>query len=171
MSQYRWLIFALLGAVFAAIVNVLSKKALARTDATLAITLQSLLMLTTLAILTTAFGGWSKLGDTPKWALGLLVLSGIAAGMSWFFGYQALQMTDVSKATTVDRLSLLFAVLLAVVFLRERPSALNWTGIALMLIGAVCVAQSNGKPKADQSPATKEACLETVAPEPSGKAV
>lgn len=145
MPNSRWLVYALLGALFAAIVNLLSKKALRDTDASLAITLQSLVMLTTLVILTSVFGGWSKLPALPSTTFLLLAASGVGAGLSWYFGYHALQLTDVSKATTVDRLSLLFAVVLAVIFLKERPSGLNWTGVALMLAGAVCVAQSNGK--------------------------
>jgi transporter family protein len=71
--------------------------------------------------------------------------SGVAAGLAWYFGYRALQMSEVSKGTTIDRLSLPIAVILAAVFLRERPSMLNIGGIVLMVAGAVMVSQSNGK--------------------------
>ena len=145
MTQYRWFVYALLGALFAAIVNVLTKKALQKTDATLAITIQAGVMLLTVSLITTFTGGWAKFADVPGWALGLTAVAGVSAGLAWYFGYQALGMTDVSRATTVDRLSLPLAVILAMIFMKEKPSGLNWTGVALMLVGAICVAQSNGK--------------------------
>ena len=145
VTHYRWFVYALLGALFAAIVNVLTKKALQKTDATLAITVQAVLMLVTVSLITTFTGGWSKFGEVPGWALGLTAVAGVFAGLAWYFGYQALGMTEVSRATTVDRLSLPLAVILAMVFMKEKPSGLNWAGVGLMLVGAICVAQSSGK--------------------------
>ena len=52
----------------------------------------------------------------------------------------------MTKAGTLDMLSVVFAVVLAVTFLKERPTAFNWAGIALMLIGAYCVAHKSAKP-------------------------
>lgn len=145
MSNYRWLVYALVGALFAAVVNVLTKKALEKTDPVLAITLQSMVMLATLSVVMTVRGGWGRLGGLSGGTCGLLLGAGVAAAMAWYFGYNALNLADVSKATTIDRLSLLFAVVLAMIFLHERPGALNWAGVVLMLAGAICVAQSNGK--------------------------
>ena len=141
MEQYRWLIFALLAAVFAAIVNVLTKRALDKADHTIALCVQSTVMLTTLLAATTFMGRWSKAGDTPKWALGLVALSGIAGGLSWLFGYRALQLSQVAKTAPIDKLSMPLAVVLAMIFLHERPSPMNWVGVALMTIGAFFVAQ------------------------------
>ena len=144
MGDYKWLVFALVGAAFAAVVNVLSKSALKATDVFVALCLQSLLMLATLAVSVTVMGRWSAVRAMPRWAVGLIVLSGIAGGLSWTFGYQALQLSDVSRAGPIDKLSVTFAVVLAVVFLRERPTALNWAGIVLMVVGAYCVSHTTG---------------------------
>ncbi len=146
MGDYKWLVFALIGAGFAAIVNVLSKSALKASDVFVALCLQSLLMLTTLLVSVTIMGRWSAARAMPRWAVGLIVLSGIAGGLSWTFGYQALQLSNVAKAGTIDKMSTAFAILLAVVFLKERPSLLNWGGIVLMVVGAYCVTrQAAGK--------------------------
>jgi transporter family protein len=37
----------------------------------------------------------------------------------------------------IDKTSMLIGVLLAVIFLRERPGLVNWVGIVLMTCGAV----------------------------------
>ena len=68
--------------------------------------------------------------------------------MSWTFGYQALQLSNVVKAGTVDKLSVVFAILLAILFLKERPSALNWAGVGLVLVGVYCIAHQARKPDA-----------------------
>ena len=145
MGDYKWVVFGLVGAGFAAVVNVLSKSALKATDVFVALSLQSLLMLTTLCVSVTIMGRWGAVREMPRWAAGLIVLSGIAGGLSWTFGYQALQLSNVARAGTLDKLSIAFAVCLAVVFLKERPSLLNWVGILLMLAGAYCVAHQAAK--------------------------
>lgn len=145
MQTYGWLIFALLGAFFAAVVNVLAKKALDSSHSTVAITIQSVLMLVTLASIATFQRAWPKLAEMPRWAMGLLALSGVAAGLSWVFGYRALQMSEVAKTAPLDKLSMPLAVVLAMIFLRERPTAMNWLGIGLMVVGAFFVAQSGNK--------------------------
>jgi bacterial/archaeal transporter family protein len=140
MDQYRWLLYALLGAFFAGLVSVLTKRSLDKTDFLVALSVQVTAMFATLLLLTTAFGRWAKLGDTPRWALGLVAVAGVAAGASWFFGYRALQLSSVSQSTPIDRLSLPVAVVLSLIFLKETPTAMNWVGIGLMLTGAFFVA-------------------------------
>ena len=66
----------------------------------------------------------------------------MVAGLAWFCGYRALQLSKVSSATPVDRLSLAIAVILAMIFLGEKPSIGNWVGIAMMVIGSIIVARS-----------------------------
>ena len=145
MAEYKWVMFGLLGAAFAAVVSVLSKSALKATDVFVALSLQSLMMLTTLCVSVTIMGRWGAVREMPRWAVGLIVLSGIAGGLSWTFGYQALQLSDVARAGTIDKMSIAIALVLAVVFLKERPSALNWIGITLMVVGAFCVAHQAAK--------------------------
>ena len=62
--------------------------------------------------------------------------------MSWLFGYKALQLSQVAKSAPIDKLSMPLALVLAMVFLQERPTGMNWLGIALMVTGAFFVAQS-----------------------------
>ena len=142
MENYGWIIYALLGAAFAAVVNVLTKRALHETDSSVAISIQALLMLLTLALVVTFQRNWAKLGEMPRWAIGLVAISGVSAGLSWLCGYKALQMSQVAKTAPLDKLSMPLAVVLAMMFLQERPTGMNWLGIGLMVVGAFFVAQS-----------------------------
>ncbi|MDQ3439267.1 MAG: EamA family transporter [Planctomycetota bacterium] len=142
MEQYGWVIYALIGAAFAAVVNVLTKRALDDSDATVAVSIQATLMLLTVVTVATIQKGWAKLPEMPRWSIGLVALSGVAAGMSWLFGYKALQLSKVASTAPLDKLSMPLAVVLAMIFLQERPTGMNWFGIALMVTGAFFVAQS-----------------------------
>jgi len=68
-----------------------------------------------------------------------LILSGLATGLSWLFYFKALQIGEVNKIVPIDRLSLVLAVLLAVIFLHEKVTALGWFGILLIFIGTLVV--------------------------------
>ena len=62
------------------------------------------------------------------------MLSGLATGASWVCYFRALKLGDASKVAPVDKLSLLLVAVFAFVFLHERPSVREWSGI--LLVGA-----------------------------------
>jgi transporter family protein len=70
----------------------------------------------------------------------MLVLAGLAGAASWLFYFNALRRAEVSHVAPIDKLSTVIAVILAVIFLGERPTVLNWAGVVLMLAGAYLVA-------------------------------
>lgn len=69
-----------------------------------------------------------------------LVLSGIATGMSWLCYFRALQLGEASRVAPVDKLSVVFAIFLAVLFLGEKLTWQHWIGGALIVAGAVVIA-------------------------------
>jgi bacterial/archaeal transporter family protein len=142
MENYRWLLFAIAGATFAAIVSVMTKRALDKVDIAIAMSVQSVAMLMTFAVLTTVLARWNKINEAPRMAVGIIAVSGVVAGLAWFCGYRALQLSKVSSATPIDRLSLAIAVILAMIFLGEKPSIGNWVGITMMVVGSIIIARS-----------------------------
>src|SRR5204862_644044 len=69
-------------------------------------------------------------------AVASIILTGVCGGLSWIFVFRAIQLADVSKVAPIDKLSMPLGIVLAVVVLHERPSLLNWLGIALLVGGA-----------------------------------
>lgn len=138
----KWVVYALLGAFFAAVTNVLSKPALAHLDVTVANTARVIVMLVVLLAATTLTNAWRTLPGTSTSTWVLISLAGVAAALSWLFGYQALKLTEVNNSYPIDKLSVVFAVVLAMIFLKERPSATNWVGIVVMLVGGYLVTRS-----------------------------
>jgi transporter family protein len=51
-----------------------------------------------------------------------------------------LQIGDASKVAPVDKFSLVLVAIFAVMFLGERPSIKDWTGIGLVATGVLVLA-------------------------------
>jgi transporter family protein len=66
-----------------------------------------------------------------------LSLSGLATGASWVCYFRALQSGEASKVAPVDKFSLVLVAIFAVIFLNERPSLREWSGILLVGVGVL----------------------------------
>lgn len=132
-----WWIFALLSALFAALTSILAKVGISGVDSTLATALRTgvvLIMAWAMVFLTNTQSGLSQIDQKS----GLfLVLSGLATGASWLCYYKALQMGEVSKVVPIDKLSVVFTVILAFVFLHEKFTAKSLAGCALIAAGTL----------------------------------
>ena len=103
----------------------------------LATTLRSVVQMFFVLIICTLKKRWVHLSQINAIAIMMILLSGIAGGTSWLFGFEALNLADVSKVTPIDKLSVPLAAILAFILLRERPSSINWIGIALIAVGDI----------------------------------
>jgi bacterial/archaeal transporter family protein len=133
-----WLLYAFLSALAASCVGVFGRLGVAKIDDNLATTVRSVVMTLMLLAFATAIGAWDKLGQLragPRPMIAI-VLSGAAGATSWIFYFKALKLAEVSRVAPIDKLSMPLGILLAVIFLRERPGALNWVGIAMIAGGA-----------------------------------
>jgi transporter family protein len=137
-----WIVYALLGAVFAAAIPILAKVGLAGMDTTLATGLRAWVAALTLTILLTAQGKWKELPRTTPTMVGFIVLSGLAGAASWVCNFLALRDGPAGPAQALDRLSLIFTLLLAAIFLAERLTGRILLGGALMVAGALLIASA-----------------------------
>jgi transporter family protein len=133
-----WLIYALLAAVCAALVSIFGKIGMKDVNSDLATAARSVVQagfVVAFAAVTGLFQHARALFDRPV-SVTMVVLAGVAGGLSWIFGFRALQIAEVSQVSPIDKLSVPIAVLLSVILLKDRPSGTNWLGIALIVIGA-----------------------------------
>ena len=140
MSEQRWLIYALLSAVCAALVGIFAKPGLKDVEPNLGTAIRSTVMTVLLLGFVTASRGWTKLPAFNSRASLLILLAGAAGAASWLFYFNALKLADVSHVAPIDKLSTPIAVILAALLLGERPSGLNWVGVVVMVAGAYLVA-------------------------------
>ena len=126
----------------AALVSVLGKVGLQGLDANTATTIRSVVMALFLIIIMFAQRNFSHLSSIlmNRKALLFIIASGIAGALSWLFYFIALKYGKVSQVAPVDKLSVVIATVLAVVFLQESISAVGIGGICLITIGVLMVA-------------------------------
>lgn len=137
-----WWIWALMAAVSAALVTVLTKAGLKNVDSSLAFALQSIIIICitwTVVAWQGTFAGIKEI-ETKAWVL--LALAGVATTLSTLFSFKALSMGKASYVTTVERSSLVIAVLLSVLFLKEKVTWQLVVGAMLIIGGAVLIAAS-----------------------------
>jgi len=137
-----WLVYALLSSITAAAVAILGKLGLSGVDSTLATTVRSFIMAGFLFLVSLSLGkfsGFSLKTFTGKdWML--IALSGVAGALSWLFYFFALKYGLATKVVVIDRLSLVFVILLAAMFLGESLGWKSVLGGLMMVSGAIIIA-------------------------------
>ncbi|QQG27411.1 EamA family transporter [Pectobacterium carotovorum] len=137
-----WLIYALLSAVCAAMVAIFGKMGLQNLDANTATAIRAVIMALFLVGVVVAQGKLALVGEVVanKKALLFIVFSGVAGALSWLFYFVALKNGNVAQVAPIDKLSVVFAVVLAVILLGEKISLMAGAGVALISVGALLVA-------------------------------
>lgn len=136
-----WVVLGLLSAFFAALVAILAKVALQAVDATLATTLRAVIMAALLVAVSLATGRVALLGEVPGGAWLAIALSGLAGAASWLCYFLALHLGGAAQVSALDRLSIVFVVVLAGLFLGEDLGPMRLLGAGLIVAGAWLVAR------------------------------
>ncbi len=142
MTEYLWLFYAILSAVMAALVSVFGKIGLQGLDANTATVIRAVIMALFLMLVLAAQRSFSHVGEilVNRRAMMFIFLSGVAGALSWLFYFVALKYGKVSQVAPVDKLSVVLATVIAVIFLQESLSLTAGAGIGLITIGIIMVA-------------------------------
>ncbi|MEN9647761.1 MAG: hypothetical protein RLY57_565 [Candidatus Parcubacteria bacterium] len=132
-----WYVYGILSAFFAGLVAVFGKLGLKNVDSTLATSVRAVIMAVFLVIVATSLGKWQQIGTISGKALYFIILSGVAGALSWLFYFYALKQGNVAGVAVVDRMSIIFAVLFAALFLGEAITLKSGIALVLVLAGAV----------------------------------
>ena len=127
----------MLSAVFAALTSILAKVGIESVDSNLATAIRTMVvvgMSWLMVFVTNAQSGITNIGK-KSWIF--LVLSGLATGASWLCYYKAIQIGDVSKVVPIDKLSVVFTLVLAFIFLHEEFNAKSVIGCILIAAGTL----------------------------------
>ena len=142
ISMSAWLIYALLSAITAAGVAILGKIGLQQLDANTATAIRAVVMAIFLVGVVVVQGKLNLVNTflNDKKALLIIALSGIAGALSWLFYFMAIKEGKVSQVAPIDKLSVVFAVIFAVILFGEKISLLAGVGVAMIAVGAILVA-------------------------------
>ena len=135
-----WFYWAILSAVFAALTAIFAKIGIQGVNSDLATLMRTAIVILVLSAFVWFTGKWSNPLTLSSKTWIFLTLSGLATGASWVCYFRALQIGDASKVAPIDKLSLVLVAVFAFVFLGERPSLREWTGIAMVAGGVLVLA-------------------------------
>lgn len=135
-----WQIFALGSALFAALTAIFGKIGVSDVNSNFATFIRTVVILMVTAGIISLRGEWQKPETLSARTILFLVLSGIATGLSWLCYYRALQLGPASRVAPIDKLSVAFVIIFAVLFLGESLTLKTIFGGLLITAGAVVLA-------------------------------
>lgn len=136
----NWLAWSLLSALFAALTAILAKIGVERVDANLATAVRTSVVVAFTWMLAWLTRQPGSLGQFTSRTWLFLGLSGVATGLSWLCYFHALQVGEASRVAPIDKLSVVFVIVLATAFLGERLTWARGIGAVLIALGAIVIA-------------------------------
>ncbi|MGD0580763.1 MAG: EamA family transporter [Bryobacteraceae bacterium] len=135
-----WAAYAVLSAVFGALVAICGKIGVRDVDSNLAVALRTIIIVCFAWGIVLAQGNLREVFRISRHSYLFLFLSAIATGCSWLCYYKALKLGPASRVAPIDKLSVALAVALAFVFLGEKPTIGNVLGAVLITAGVLVAA-------------------------------
>lgn len=139
-----WILFSLLSALATAAVATLSKVGLSKVDSNLGFAIQSVVIVVATWVYVGITGKTRDLSSVEPRAWAVLLGAGLVSAVAYLFYFAAIKSGDVSRVAPIDRLSLVFSVIFAAMFLSEKVNGPTIFGASLMAIGALVIAVAGG---------------------------
>jgi transporter family protein len=136
--MWKW--YALLSAVFAALTAILAKVGVRGISGNVATAVRTAVVLLLAWGIVLFSGQMKEVRELNRTTLIMLILSGVATGLSWIFYFKALETGDVSRVAPIDKLSVVFVMIIAFAFLGEPVTIKTVAGGLLIAAGAVLLA-------------------------------
>ena len=132
-----WIVFALLSAVFAALTSIFAKIGIDGVNSNLATAVRTVVVVVMSWLIVFISNNQSGLAQISKKSWVFLILSGIATGASWLCYYRALQLGKATEVAAVDKLSIVFTLILAFIFLQDTFTVKSLIGCGLIVTGTI----------------------------------
>lgn len=137
----KWITYAFISMFFAGFTSVIAKMGLAGISGELGLTIRTLFVCGFVLV----FSAWAvpvqELSAVETRNLLWLGLSGVTTALSWIFYYKALKVGDVATVALIDKGSVVVAMLLAWLVLREVITLRMVIGAALIVAGLIVIAR------------------------------
>ena len=136
-----WIVYALGSAVAASLVAIFGKIGLQGIDPTQATVVRGVIMAIILILGSLAFGKFAGFSfeDFGGKAWVFIFLSALAGAASWLLYFVALHAGPAGPVAVIDKLSVVFVLFLAALFLGEALTVKSSIGIALTVAGTLLI--------------------------------
>jgi transporter family protein len=140
-AMEKWIVYACISMFFAGFTSVIAKMGLSDISSELGLTVRTLFV----CLFVLMFAAWAvpieQVSEIKQKNLLWLGLSGVTTALSWIFYYKALKLGDVATVALIDKGSVVVAMLLAYIVLREVITVRMLAGAALIIAGLVVIAR------------------------------
>ena len=137
----RWVIYAFISMLFAGFTSVVAKQGLVGISAELGLTLRTIFVCIFVLIFAMLAVDSAEIKSLQKVNYVWLALSGITTAVSWVFYYKALKIGDVATVALIDKGSVVIAIILAWVLLKEVITLRMMIGAAFIVLGLLVIAK------------------------------
>lgn len=134
---FRWLVYAVLSAVFASLTSIFGKIGITGVESNLGTALRTGVVLLMAWGMVFLQGKQKNLRGISRRELGFIALSGVATGASWLCYYKALQEGPASAVVPMDKLSILVTIAFSWLVFRERLSKKAAVGLGCIVLGTM----------------------------------
>ena len=136
-----WVLYAFLSMLFAGATSVIAKLGLTGISGDMGLAVRTVFVLAftmMFAAIVVSRDEWNALTwHNVFW----LALSAVTTTLSWIFYYRAIKDGEVSTVAVIDKGSMVVAVILAFVILREQITVRTLIGAACMVAGLLVIAK------------------------------
>ena len=138
-----WTLYAILAAVSAALVGIFSKIGIKGIDSTVATAIRGFVIALSMGAAAFFYGKWETLATTNGKAIFFIVLAGLFGGLSWLWGFLALQTGgEVTAVNAIDRMSIILVLFFSIFFLGENFTWQKLLGVMFIATGVILVTMS-----------------------------
>jgi Predicted membrane protein len=141
MTIEKWVVYAFISMFFAGFTSVIAKMGLSGVSAELGLTIRTLFVAAFIIMFAISVVPKEQLAEVSTNNLFWLGLSGVTTAISWVFYYKALKEGDVATVALIDKGSVVIAMLLAWLLLKEVITLRMILGAALIVAGLLVISK------------------------------
>ncbi len=143
----RWIFYAILSALFAALTSILARIGITGVESNLATAIRTCVVLIMAWLVVLLKKGWKNtkrdLSRQNRKELFFILLSGITTGSSWLCYYYAIQNGIVSIVVPIDKLSVIVTIIFSFMLFGEKLSKRVLAGLLMMICGTLVMIQAD----------------------------
>lgn len=136
-GEGNWLIYALLTALFTSLATILGKIGIKDINPNLGTMLRTIIILIIIWGVIFVKKEYKDIKNINKKNILFIILSGISTGLSWLFYFMALKEGEASIVFPIEKLSAAVAILISVIFLKEKLDKKGKLGFCLIIAGTL----------------------------------
>lgn len=135
----KWLLYAVLSAIFAALTSILGKIGITNIESNLGTAIRTVVVLIMAWVVVFATKKQNEVKKIPKKDILFICLSGLATGASWLCYFKALQTGPASIVVPIDKLSIVITIAFSYLVFGEKLSKKALFGLTLLVLGTLAL--------------------------------